>query len=68
MAKAASWKLKDTYCSMGDLLTITVCVNGYMVEINGRDSTHDWVVSKIICNSMQEVVDLINEISSMPKG
>jgi hypothetical protein len=41
--------------------------NGFMVEVNGRNSDDDWVASRTISNTPAEVLKLIETILSMPK-
>jgi hypothetical protein len=42
--------------------------NGFMVEVSGRDSEDDWATAKIVCNSMDEVVQILNEVQSMGRS
>lgn len=35
--------------------------NGWMVEIGGRDEESDWKNTKTLCNTEEEVIDLIKE-------
>jgi hypothetical protein len=39
-----------------------------MVEVQGRDSNDDWATAKIICNSLDEVVDIIKEAAAMDRS
>lgn len=40
--------------------------NGWMVEIGGRDEENDWANAKIICNTEEEVLDLIRQYNQLP--
>jgi hypothetical protein len=40
--------------------------NGWMVEIGGRNKKEDWATTKTLCNSEQEVLDLIKEWNTLP--
>ena len=40
--------------------------NGWMVEIGGLDKKKDWANTKTLCNSEQEVLDLIKEWNTLP--
>jgi glycine cleavage system H lipoate-binding protein len=40
--------------------------NGWMVEIGGRNKKEDWANTKTLCNSEQEVLDLIKEWNTLP--
>ena len=39
--------------------------NGWMVEIGGRDKKEDWKTTKTLCNTEQELIDLIKEYNAM---
>jgi hypothetical protein len=41
--------------------------NGFMIEIGGRDHLGEWANTKIIANSVDELVDLIREAASLPR-
>jgi hypothetical protein len=51
-----------------DSLTVHMYDNGFMVEVSGRDSEDDWATAKIVCNSMDEVVQILNEVQSMGRS
>jgi hypothetical protein len=52
---------------VNDSYSVTMCANGYVVEITGRDSQENWSTAKIICTSMAELITLLGEIDSMDK-
>ena len=35
--------------------------NGWMVEVGGRDNDNDWKTCKILCNTEEEMLDVIKE-------
>ena len=35
--------------------------NGWMVEVGGRDSESDWATTKTLCNTEEEVIEVIKE-------
>lgn len=39
--------------------------NGWMVEVGGRDDEDNWTTAKILCNSEDEVIDIIKEWNTM---
>lgn len=39
--------------------------NGWMVEIGGRNKKEDWTNTKTLCNSEEELIQLIKEYNSM---
>lgn len=40
--------------------------NGWMIELRGRDKEEDWATTKLLCNSEEELIDLIKEYNAMP--
>lgn len=52
---------------VNDVYSVTMCANGYVVEITGRDAKENWSTSKLICTSMAELIELLGEINSMDK-
>ena len=39
--------------------------NGWMVEVGGRDNDNDWKTCKILCNTEEEMLDVIKEWNPM---
>jgi hypothetical protein len=39
--------------------------NGWMVEVGGRDDEGDWKNAKILCNTEEEMIAVIQEWNSM---
>lgn len=39
--------------------------NGFMMEVSGRNKKDDWVTSKILCNTEEDLVQLIKEYNSL---
>ena len=39
--------------------------NGWMVEVGGRDDENDWKNCKILCNTEQEMIAVIQEWNGM---
>jgi hypothetical protein len=52
---------------VSDNFTINMYDNGFMVEISGKDSADDWTTAKIICRSNEELLELINTITTMER-
>lgn len=59
--------LSDKLAKVNDSFTINMYDNGFMLEISGRDHVDDWSTAKIMCNSLEQVVDLLKEVVSMPR-
>lgn len=60
-------KLSDKLAKVGTTVTINMYDNGYVFEIDGRDKKDDWTSAKIICDSVEKIVELLKEASSMER-
>lgn len=61
-------KIADKLTKVNESFTINMYDNGYMIEIGGRDAEDDWKTTKIICNSLDEVIEVVREADSMPRN
>jgi len=61
-------KISDKLEKIGEDISIKMYDNGFMVEISGRDSDDDWADVKIVCNTLDEVKELLSEASEMPRS
>lgn len=39
--------------------------NGWMAEVSGRDDEGDWKTAKIMCNTEEELLDVVKEWNTM---
>ena len=60
-------KLSDKLAKCSDSLTVNLYDNGFMVEVSGRDHSDDWKSAKIMCPTLDDVVNVITEASAMPR-
>ncbi len=58
-------KLEDKVTKVNDNFTVYMYDNGFMFEVSGRDSNDNWVTAKILCNKLDELVDLIKQATAM---
>ena len=49
---------------VSDSFSINRYDNGFMVEVSGRDSDNDWKTAKVLCNTEQELLDIIKEYNT----
>ena len=49
-------------------MTIQMYDNGFMFEISGRDTDDDWATTKIVCSSIDEVMKLVKEATTLPRS
>lgn len=57
----------DKLAKVNDNFNVYMYDNGYMLEIGGRDHSDDWCTAKILCNTLEELTNLITEASSMDR-
>jgi len=50
---------------VNESFTINRYDNGFMVEIGGKDKNGDWKNCKILCNTKEELLEVINESLAM---
>jgi len=67
MAIKTIQKLSDKLAKINESYTVNMYDNGYMIEASGRNKKGDYVTAKIMCTSIDEVVELVREASEMDK-
>jgi hypothetical protein len=68
MAKTKVNKISDKLAKVNDSFTVYMYDNGFMVEIAGHDHKEDWSSSKIVCTSMADLVELIQEATELERS
>ena len=58
-------QLSDKLIKVNESLTVNRYDNGFMVEVGGRNKKGDYITSKIICNTMDEVLSIVKEAGEM---
>ena len=46
--------------------TVTICDNGFMLAINGRTKNDDWSSTKVICENLKVLTEVIEEVAATP--
>ena len=60
-------KLGDKLVKVNDNFTIHMYDNGFMVEVGGRNKKSDYVSARIICSTVDEVLNLAREACEMDR-
>jgi len=60
-------KISDKLAKVSDNFTVNMYDNGFMVEIGGRNEEDDWATSKILCNTLDDLIAVITEAAAMTK-
>ena len=50
---------------VNESITINRYDNGFMVEVGGRNNDNDWKNCKILCNTEEEMLAVVQEWNSM---
>lgn len=50
---------------VNESITINRYDNGFMVEVAGKDSDSNWKTSKVLCNTEDEMVEVVKEWNTM---
>ena len=60
-------KIADKLSKVNESFTVNMYDNGYMVEVGGRNDDDNWITTKIICATIDEVIELVKEAATMPR-
>jgi hypothetical protein len=60
-------KIEDKLTKISDSFNVNMYDNGFMFEASGRNEEGDWASVKILCNTLDELVQLIKEASAMER-
>jgi hypothetical protein len=63
----ASNKISNKLEKVNESFTINMYDNGYMIEISGKDSQGEWKNSKILCSTLNELLELVKEATELSK-
>ena len=58
-------KLSDKLVKVNENFTINMYDNGYMIEVSGRDDEDNWKTSKIIVDTVDELLVLVREATEI---
>jgi hypothetical protein len=50
---------------VNESFTINRYDNGFMIEVGGKDHEGDWKNCKIICNTKEDLLEVINQVIAM---
>ena len=60
-------KYLEIFKKVNDTYTITDCSNGYMLEISGEDVNEEWINTKIICSTTEELISALVKLKEITK-
>jgi hypothetical protein len=59
--------ISDKLTKVNESYTINMYDNGFMVDVGGRDNEDNWANTKIICATIEQVIELVREAASMER-
>jgi len=65
--KTAVTKISDKLSKVNESFNVYMYDNGYMFEISGRDADNDYKNAKIMCNTIEQLIALVQEASEMDR-
>lgn len=60
-------KISDKLNKVNDNFTINMYENGFMIEVSGRNDEDEWVSTKIIATSLDDLIDLVREATEITR-
>lgn len=67
MTRQPTAKISDKLTKVNDSFTVNMYENGFMIEVNGRNDEDDWVSTKIIATSLDDLIDLVREATEITR-
>ena len=61
-------RLGDKLVKVNENFTINMYDNGYMIEVGGRDDEDNWKTSKIIVDTVEELLVLVRESTEIERA
>ena len=58
-------RLSDKLSKVNESITINRYDNGFMLDVGGRDNENEWKSTKILCNTLEELLILITEYTNL---
>jgi hypothetical protein len=65
--KSAVSKISDKLSRVNENYTVNMYDNGYMFEIGGKDVEGNWKTAKIMCATIDQLVELVREADTMER-
>ena len=61
-------KITDKLMKVDESFTVYMYDNGFMVEVGGRNHDDDWATAKILCNDINEVLEIVKTVPTLPRS
>ena len=58
-------KVSDKLVKVNESFTVNMYDNGYMIDIGGKNKKDDWTSTKIVVQSVEELMAIVQEVTNM---
>lgn len=65
--KVSTTKVSAKLAKVNESFTVNMYDNGFMIEIGGKDRKDDWKTAKIMVSTVDELIEVINEVTGMER-
>lgn len=60
-------QIANAFSKVSENYTVTMCLNGYVIEVNGQDAAGEWVTNRLVVTKMDELIDAIKDLAQVPR-
>ena len=60
-------QIANAFSKVSENYTVTMCLNGYVIEVNGQDSAGEWVTHRLVVNKLDELTDAVTDLAFVPR-
>lgn len=60
-------KLTNRFSKVGEIYTVTQCRNGFVVDVSGEDMDGNWLNTKYVVNTLEDLKEVLEELAIMPR-
>lgn len=64
---ANTTKVSSKLTRVNENFSVNMYDNGFMIEVGGRDKKDDWKTAKIMVGTVDELIAVIKEVTSMDR-
>lgn len=60
-------KIADKLAKVNESFNINMYDNGFMIEVSGRDHKEEWASAKITVSNLEDLLELVQEATQLPR-
>lgn len=66
--KKAITTVSEKLAKVNESFTVNIYDNGFLLDIGGRTEDDDWSSAKIMCQTLDQLIALITEVTEMEQA